>query len=586
MQTAKILVLIAALAFSAQAQVMIPSAQCEQIAISWECIVAEAPPVEPEPPAPVFPGLQSLPELVEVELLDKEAPGEWTEYIPPQPDGEYRLEVSLTLDSEQQSGRGWRVCMRSRNPVSPYFCTAIRSGSGTFALLASSTLAGLTNPAIQIQAYNRPVGSVVAAKVRAIRIDRPAIELFVKYPNYRGALTGDTVLVNTSGETTAKLVSSSGVVLDETSGSGDMELDASEMGAWGVVRIPGWPDYVVERKTAPIDRDNRFLKEDGTPYIPIGVYDSGLPYLGETDPRWVTMLDERRRLSELKPDIYLNYHYGLAPADALKGLANAVAPGKYVQPAQCFAGGCNNYTLGNWPRAASPEFVGEMSNFWWGAYLADEPTLAGVRTTWEASTWFRQWPGFTLGVLMRPGEFAAWRDNLDVLGVDPYPIASAADVQDISLVANWVSRAREAVHDSRPIMAVLQFFKLVSVSRWPTQRELESMGLIAIAEGADGVLFWSVGNGAGALWSGSTCAADSVTWCPERVEYHNRLKGAFDLLRKVSPEPNETAFDNDQYKAVRKGSQLIVYNKTATAVQFSADGKTGSLGPYEAVLIQ
>jgi hypothetical protein len=107
---------------------------------------------------------------------------------------------------------------------------------------------------------------------------------------------------------------------------------------------------------------------------------------------------------------------------------------------------------------------------------------------------------------------------VDLLATDPYPFYGAEPTggYPLSKVADWTKAARAAVQESRPVMTVLQFFQGTSNSRWPTQQELRNMSYMAIAEGANGLMYWSVGAGALAY----VCSG----WCEEKNEYFERLK--------------------------------------------------------------
>jgi hypothetical protein len=53
--------------------------------------------------------------------------------------------------------------------------------------------------------------------------------------------------------------------------------------------------------------------------------------------------------------------------------------------------------------------------------------------------------------------------------------------------------AVQAVHASRPVWTVIQFFQADAVASWPTEQQLHDMTWMAIAEGASGVFYWSNG---------------------------------------------------------------------------------------------
>lgn len=581
--------------------------QCSEVVLTMECVAdSEEPEPDPDPDPepelepgerPTFGGLQRLPEQVRTSRyhLEESRTGALAVSLGRQSPGTWEVSATVTLNgvADGQTGtRGYRACLEGSGwPwTGGRFCSDLVKGTGVFELSKRGTLPDPRSMTVKVEAYGSPSGTIETTQLEVHEVLPPPVSSFMLYPNYRGVVEGAEIRLNVSGVATVTL-EDGGKILDSKTTTGGLEtLDASKLGSqFAVVRTKGkdyeYPEYAVKRGVSPIDRDNRFLR-DGKPYIPIGVYDSGLPYIGNEPERWRALLDERRRLSELKPDIYLNYHYGQAPAEAINGLMEAL-DGLHFQGANCFAG-CPGFDLfASKNSARSPEFLDAVSGHknWGGVYVADEAHEDRIPAVWPAATFFRKWPGFNLAVLLPNASVPAWRDVVDIVGVDPYPIAGGEP--DFNKVPQAVKAARESVQDARPVMAALQFFQLTSAGRWPTQKELESMGLASIAEGADAVLFWSIGNGTGALFWSTTCAtpAGGAEWCPERVAHFEALKGAFETLRKVDPAPGVTLLETEAAKAVRKGRNLIVYNKTAEAQTVTVEGRAVALGPYAAELL-
>ncbi|HPD15394.1 MAG TPA: hypothetical protein PLE19_10615 [Planctomycetota bacterium] len=100
----------------------------------------------------------------------------------------------------------------------------------------------------------------------------------------------------------------------------------------------------------------------------------------------------------------------------------------------------------------------------------------------------------TFGVSNLPLELPLWRDTLDVFGLDPYPLFNMKAGRPLSMVGEWTRAGMAATHGSRPVWMVIQFFQGWSTDRWPTAEELRTMSLMAIAEGARGLYYWSFGN--------------------------------------------------------------------------------------------
>jgi hypothetical protein len=148
-------------------------------------------------------------------------------------------------------------------------------------------------------------------------------------------------------------------------------------------------------------------------------------------------------------------------------------------------------------------------NQWVAQALGAHPGLAGFYVMDEqpaevVPAVFRQYralaaaaPGsVTYGVLGdgREGQAPAWRDALDVMGLDPYPIVKPAGQNDLAMVGEWTRLGQDAVMRSRPVWMVLQYFPLTAAGGWPTEAELRAMSWMAIIEGARGLLYWSFGD--------------------------------------------------------------------------------------------
>lgn len=86
-----------------------------------------------------------------------------------------------------------------------------------------------------------------------------------------------------------------------------------------------------------------------------------------------------------------------------------------------------------------------------------------------------------------------WRDTLDVFGMDPYPLMNMKAKRPLSLAGGEIRVSGEAPQGSRPLWMVIQFFQGWATDRWPTEKELRTMSLMAITEGARGLFYWSFG---------------------------------------------------------------------------------------------
>ena len=131
-------------------------------------------------------------------------------------------------------------------------------------------------------------------------------------------------------------------------------------------------------------------------------------------------------------------------------------------------------------------------------YLADEMSTAFVPRMYARDQLVRRidpdHPTFTC--FCRPESAQEYMIVSDVQSSDPYPIG-AGDKRPISMVATDTALIREQYFCARPLWQVLQAFdssyitKKTSDIRMPTEEELLNMGLQAVAEGANGLLYWA-----------------------------------------------------------------------------------------------
>jgi len=95
----------------------------------------------------------------------------------------------------------------------------------------------------------------------------------------------------------------------------------------------------------------------------------------------------------------------------------------------------------------------------------------------------------------------------------------------LSLVAEWTRAGMRETQSSRPLWMVLQFFQGWSRDRWPSGEELRTMSIMAIAEGARGIFYWSFG----------ARALMSVSNPEQREEYWQRLVAVLRELKSLEP---------------------------------------------------
>ena len=487
---------------------------------------------------------------------------------------EFRVWVKLNNLAAVQ-GSGVRVCL-SAPPSYPWrlvrACTPIVKGTSDWQQLSMSkiVLPEDATASLSLEAYGEPDGTAWFDDAEVRREELP-LSVFMLYPNYRGIVFDDQsqvarfeVNVEPPGGASPSGYQVSGTLSDELTGqvlrqtsypaqaaftaqfdvSGLMNdqtylarfrlLTASgsvvfEYPAFRIAKVSG---SLRQQMTASFDEHNRILLR-GRPTFLLGVYDSGLGYYNY-ESGWENLFTTARRLFELPINLYLNYWYGEAGNAAWIPMMNVLQQRGILAltNANCFdASPVERVTPNAWflkasetdlqTRASHPGFL--------GFYAADEcrgDLASNVFGHYQRMKSLDR-DGLVLGTLLGNSQLVLWPEAVDLLATDPYPLygAEPAEGYNFGLVADWTRRTRAAVRNSRPIASVLQFFQFTSRGRWPTRSELRNMSYMAIAEGANGLIYWSLGANALAY----VCSG----WCEEKIEYFNRLKAVLEELKAL-----------------------------------------------------
>ena len=259
-----------------------------------------------------------------------------------------------------------------------------------------------------------------------------------------------------------------------------------------------------------VDRHRR-LVVDGKPFFPLGMY-------------WSTITAEHL-------DIYTN-----APFNCLMS---------YVWPKRsqldlCVARGLKafanikSFRNGDVKKRIKP-IVGHPALLAW--YVNDEAPLADLesyvslyRTLREVDPQHPTW-----AVMDRLDDLRDFLPTCDIMGLDPYPVAQ----KPIGMVAERTRGGRAALFGTMPVWMVPQAFDwtwyrphLRGKERPPTLDEIRSMTWQAIAEGANGVIFYS--------FHGLFKYADKPTFdslWDSVVEVTREVKRFEDVLLSVEPAP-------------------------------------------------
>ncbi len=465
------------------------------------------------------------------------------------------IEQSVTLEPGLYTVEGWvktrdvgagdprsgvRLCLDARPSADWWQCSEVARGTTDWAALRVTNIPVRERARYKVWlgAYGTPGGTAWFETVSLTATRKPPVDVYLLYPNFRGMLFDDrsqTVRVAVTVTAQGSRVRLS--LVDETTGqaraSRDWEAAGARTAELDATALPpgryllrtelldsdgagraAYPDYRIvklpararERLATWYDERN-VLHAGGRPTFVLGLYTtsgystSRSSYAAGADG-W-----GNDRIAQAPINLLINYHLGRAPIPALGVyLDDLYAHGiRYLQTVNFYHQGDGQYREIEYPAARQGQ---DELNQWVARTLGAHPGLAGFYVLDEQSadmvpTVFRQYralaaaaPGsVTYGVLGDGKERQAplWRDTMDVMGLDPYPVVDRTGRNDLAMVGEWTRLGQEAVKQSRPVWMVLQFFPLTAAGGWPSEAELRAMSWMAIVEGARGLLYWSYG---------------------------------------------------------------------------------------------
>ena len=440
-------------------------------------------------------------------------------------------------------------------------------------------------------------GPVWFANMYVRQENAPLVRTFMLYPNYRGYLFANkpqevrtAVTLNRGPYRREDLVfrleavrTDSGTKTDHSYQSpaddftatldfgplpvGVYQVRATLLGSDGKLIFEQPPYRVVKLDSksgvglkAWIDDRNRAHFGDGKPHFVIGIYDtSGYSNSAQAYQR---ALDE---ISQAPINMMVNYYITNAPISAVDAYTEELQRhGIFLLPT------VNNFYEDHkgYPQHAAAalgastqddftaRYTGalEQNRAVVGYYVQDEPAVDEVERTFHQYQIIKANDpgGFNLIALDRPHDTQFWKDAVDVVGVDPYPLWLPVD-NYIGEVGDWTRTAVNAVHGSRPVWTIIQFFQADSMSSWPTEQQLYDMSWMAIAEGASGVFYWSHGMRA-------------LGWVRDPAE-HAKLWGSLVRVTKEIKDLEPVLLRPDAQVLISKPSQDIV-----TREKTGADG--------------
>jgi hypothetical protein len=460
--------------------------------------------------------------------------------------GLYTLEGWVRADGLGASvpRSGVRLCLDGRPRLSWWQCTPVARGTTGWTRLAQPAIAVRERGAyrVTVGAYGKPDGVAWLSHLSLTGVRPPPLDVYLLYPNFRGLLFDDrpqpirVALAATGSRPPDTRIRVS--LVDERRGDVLQQrdypaaspvtavLDASALPAGpALVRAElldgaGVPLYrhpayrVVKAPARARERlriwyDERNVAHlDGKPAFVIGLYTTS--GYSTTRRTYATGRDGwgNDRIVQAPVNMLINYHLGQAPVPALMTYMDDLrARGIfYLQTANFYHEAHPQYRTIPYPAAREGDAA---LNRWVARTLGAHPGFAGFYTADErpaemVPTVFRQHrtlaeaaPGHVTYAVLGDGwqhQAPLWRDALDVMGLDPYPIVRPSGDNHLAMVGDWTRIGQDAVKGSRPLWMVIQYFPLTRAGGWPTEGELRTMSWMAIVEGARGLFYWSFGS--------------------------------------------------------------------------------------------
>ncbi|MFZ0244611.1 hypothetical protein [Candidatus Binatus sp.] len=395
-----------------------------------------------------------------------------------------------------------------------------------------------THAPFQLAINGETSGSAWFANMYVRREIAPLVRIFMLYPNYRGYLFADqpqqvraAVTLNPGPDLRRQdlvfrleaMRTDSGAKTDHTYKSpaddftatldfgplpaGVYQVRATLLGSDGKVLFEQPPYRVVKLDSKPgvllkawIDPDNLAHFIDGNPHFVLGIYDTtGWSYAPASFVKGLAAI------RKAPINMIINYFLSNAPTPAVTAYTTAMKQfgitflpdvSGFHTGSSAFPTGIANEFGTDDPDQLITDYVSTFTSdrAVVGYYVQDEPAITAQPETFHQYSVIKAADpsGFNLAVLDRPLDVPFWKDAVDVVGVDPYPVWLPVG-NYIAEVGDWTRMAVQAVHASRPVWTVIQFFQADSVSSWPTEQQLHDMSWMAIAEGANGVFYWSHG---------------------------------------------------------------------------------------------
>jgi len=477
--------------------------------------------------------------------------------------GVYNLSGWVKTDSIGSGGAGVRLMLDLRPAINRWYPTEVITGTRDWARYEVQSIvieSDNTVATITLENYAGANGTAWFDDIQLVQQVPPPVSAFMLYPNYRGMIFDDhtprrmrfAVTVSAGAADPTPFTVTATVkdwnqrpVFAKTYPNAPkhfvLDVDAAYMLPLGVQHpervytvtfsvntIPAYdyPDFQVSLVPAAARRGMNVSFDElnnilihGTPRFMLGVYDSSSAYSPEASfwDNYLWSPTGERRLGNLPFNLYLNYIFGAMPEDGTEALIRSLRNhgARYLQTANCGGGippeefSANNSDA----YVQAVDAFGGNGNGIAGFYVADECPPSFVRDTFAQYQRLKSLAPDTMTfAALLPSDAPSlplWRDAVDVLATDPYPLYDAEPALGYphAQVADAAALTRKAVVDARPFFVTLQFFRTTEHSRWPTLAEMRSHAYMSIVEGAKGLFWWSLGN---QYFEGT----DLGGWCP------------------------------------------------------------------------
>lgn len=454
----------------------------------------------------------------------------------------------------------------------------------------------------KLMAYGRPSGTAWFKNLWVRAELPPPIRTFLVYPNYRGLLFDDSPqqvsvavevaepsparvvlleLLNGEGKTVAShqykadrqkftaVLDAGGLALGRYSFRGVL-LDSGGrrlfvQSAYAIVKA----DHSLRSgMKAWVDPDN-IVHLGGRPRFVLGIYDTS----GYSDA--VSPYHERLTgIARAPVNAIINYLITGAPVPAIRAYAAAMQGFGmfFFATVNDFYPDNKYYPKHLWGASTGADaliknYAGDLSGDRGvvGYYVADEPKISMQPRVFHQYQIIKESDPFSLTLMVsnKPDQLDYWRDSVDIVATDSYPVG----VAPLNQVGDWTRTAEEAVEHARPVWAVIQFFAMRKKAGWPTEHQLHDMSWMAITEGATGLFYWSYGMRA-------------LSWVKDPAEkerLYQMLIHVTSGIRQLEPvllSPDRKVLSSNSLgdtvrtkeKAMPGGSRYVIsYNHSATA---------------------